>query len=262
MRLPEPAGGIALENLTCLTGDRERTAIESINLSIEPGLFVGVLGLSGAGKSTLLAAIVGAAPTDKGCVRIDGASLNEWDSAQLARQIGYLPQDFALFSGSVRDNISRFERFLGDERPEAIDARTVAAAQAAGVHETILSLPNGYQTQLGLGGTGLSAGQTQRIALARALYGDPRIIVLDEPNAHLDSEAELKLIETLAQLKRRGATVLVAAHRGAILANADKLLLLSGGRVEIYGGLADVATEMRSRVEAVAAADQKETRRA
>jgi ATP-binding cassette subfamily C exporter for protease/lipase len=249
MVLPLPAGAVTLEAVSCLTGDRARLAIDAASVSIAAGEFVGVVGLSGAGKSTLLRLIAGAAEPDRGEIRIDGAALRDWGT-QLAPHIGFLPQDFVLFAGSIRDNISRFGVFLG-ESDEGVDHKVVEAAVAAGIHDTILQLPRAYQTDLGPGGIGLSAGQSQRIALARALYGHPRILVLDEPNSHLDTESQHILAQLLALKKAGGATIIVSAHQPAILAGADKLLLLNNGRVELYGSLTDVAAEMRRRANAV-----------
>jgi ATP-binding cassette subfamily C protein len=252
---PPPAGRISVEGVTSLTGDRRAAAIDDVSFTVEPGQFIGVLGPSGAGKSTLLRLIAGAAQPDAGVIRVDGAALTEWIPGSLARHIGYVPQDFTLLSGTIRDNISRFGLFLGAS-PEEVDAGVIAAAQLVGVHEVILSLPQGYQTMMGLGGSGLSAGQTQRISLARALYGQPRLIILDEPNAHLDTDSEVLLNQTLAILKAAGATIVVAAHRGAVLAGADKLLLLKAGRIDLFGGLAEVARVMRERAESGAQADK------
>ena len=257
---PAPRGEVAVEGVTCMTGNGRAPALDNVSFTIPAGHFIGVIGPSGAGKSTLLRLIAGAALPQRGVVRIDGSDFREWEPARLARHIGYLPQDFALFSGSIRDNISRFDIFLG-ESAEVVDARAIAAAQAAGVHETILTLPNGYQTQVGLGECGLSAGQTQRIALARALYGEPRILVLDEPNAHLDPEAEFHLVKKLATLQASGTTILVAAHRGAILSGASRLLVMGAGRVEMFAGLADVAEAMRAKSGAVSA-DELHAKRA
>jgi ATP-binding cassette subfamily C protein len=245
--LPPPSGAVALEGVRCVVGDA-KVALEPVSLAIPAGAFIGVVGLSGAGKSTLLRVLAGALGPTEGVVRYDGATLAEW-GPQLARHVGYLPQGFTLLDGTIRDNISRFEAFSGAVDAEAIDRLTVAAAMAAGVHETILRLPAGYQTRIEGGGAGLSAGETQRVALARALYRQPRVVVLDEPNAHLDSDAEQRLLETLAALKAAGATLVVSAHRPAILAGADKLLLLNAGRVELFGALSDVAAEMRARTE-------------
>lgn len=247
IHLPIPRGDISVENVDVMTPSHDRVALKGVTFSIAAGQFIGLIGASGAGKSTLLRVIAGAAYPESGVVRIDGASLNDWRPEQLARHIGFLPQDFLMFPGTIRDNISRFRAHLGED-PEIVDAETIRAAKAAGAHDVILRLPQGYATKVGLGGTGLSAGQTQRVALARALFGRPRIIALDEPNAHLDGEGELQLIECLARLRDEGATVIVAAHRGAVLSTADKLLLLKDGRVEMFGQLADVAAAARANV--------------
>lgn len=245
IHLPTPRGDISIEGVTMLTAHRERVALSEVTLKIEAGQFIGVIGPSGAGKSTLLRLIAGAAAAERGVARIDGAAMSDWDSERLAQHIGFLPQEFLLFSGTIRDNIARFQTHLGQDA-EALDAEVIRAAQAAGAHEMILRLPQGYATQVGLGGSGLSAGQTQRIALARALYGRPRILVLDEPNAHLDAEGEQVLVDALNQQRAEGVTVIVAAHRGAVLAGADKLALIKGGRLEMFGALADVAAAMRA----------------
>jgi ATP-binding cassette subfamily C protein len=173
-------------------------------------------------------------------VRFDGAAMRDWDPEQLARHLGYLPQDFILFPGSVKENISRFRGHLG-ESAEAIDAAVIEAARMIDAHDMIVRLPDGYDTLIGLGGVGLSAGQTQRVALARALFGSPRIVILDEPNAHLDAEAEYALMQTLTRLRERGVTVVLAAHSGDILASMDKLLLLNGGRIARFGPLAELS---------------------
>jgi len=245
MHLPAPRGEISLEGVTMLTANRERLALSDLSLRIAPGEFVGIIGPSGAGKSTLLRLIAGAATPERGVARIDGAAMADWDSERLARHIGFLPQDFLLFAGSIRDNISRFQAHLGEDA-ETLDAAIIEAAQAAGAHEMIQRLPAGYATQVGLGGSGLSAGQTQRVALARALFGRPRLLILDEPNAHLDADGEVTLIEGLTRLKAAGVTIVVAAHRGGVLAGADKLALIKGGRLEMFGQLADVAAAMRA----------------
>jgi ATP-binding cassette subfamily C protein len=246
IRLPEPRGEIAIEGVSVQTPTLDRIALADVSLEIEAGRFVGVIGPSGAGKSTLLRLLAGAAQPKSGVVRIDGAAMTDWEPERLARHIGFLPQEFLLFSGSIKDNISRFRAHLGEEAIEAIDAETIRAAQAAGAHEMILRLPQGYATQVGLGGAGLSAGQTQRVALARALFGRPQIVILDEPNAHLDADGEQQLVETLTELKKQGVTIIVAAHRGAVLSVADKLALVQAGQIALYGQLNEVLTAMRA----------------
>jgi ATP-binding cassette subfamily C protein len=261
LHLPAPRGAVSLERVSVMTPTLERIALADVNLDIEPGAFIGVVGPSGAGKSTLLRVIAGAIDPRAGVVRIDGAARREWDAERLARHIGFLPQEFLLFSGSIRDNISRFRGYL-DDNAQGVDMETVIAAQAAGAHEMILRLPDGYATQVGAGGAGLSAGQTQRIALARALFGDPSILILDEPNAHLDADGEAQLVQSLAEQKAKGVTILVAAHRGAVLSAADKLLMLKEGRVEMFGGLADVLATMRGAQPVDAAASPAPRKRA
>ncbi|QUD86480.1 type I secretion system permease/ATPase [Phenylobacterium montanum] len=245
IRLPAPVGQVTLESVTVQTPTLDRVALNDIRLEIEAGHFVGVIGPSGAGKSTLLRVLAGAVAPKSGVVRIDGAAMTDWEPERLAQHVGFLPQDFLLFSGTIKDNISRFRAWLGED-PEALDAETIRAAQAAGAHEMILRLPQGYATRVGLGGAGLSAGQTQRIALARALFGRPKIVILDEPNAHLDGEGEQQLVETLTQLKKDGVTIIVAAHRGAVLSVADRLALIQNGQLAHYGQLNDVLSAMRA----------------
>jgi len=232
--LPDLTGLIEVERLVALTPMGERVALAGISFRVEPGEFIGVAGLSGAGKSTLLRALAGATPPANGAVRFDGAAYSDWDSEQISRQIGYLPQDFALFPGTVKENISRFAGFSGMDEAD-VDAAAIEAAQLAGTHDMIVRLPQGYETQIGLGGVGLSAGQTQRIALARAAFGNPRILIFDEPNAHLDAAAEAALMQMLATRKAAGVTVIVAAHSGHLLAAADKVLILQNGQVSQFG---------------------------
>ncbi len=224
---------------------REAPVLVNINLQVEAGQMIGVIGASGAGKSTLLRAIAGPPEKRSGFVRIDGADVATWDSDRLARHIGYLPQDFLLFPGTIKENISRFSGYLPGAVAEAVDGEAIAAARAAAAHDLILTLPRGYDTPVGLGGIGLSAGQTQKVALARAFFGRPKILILDEPNAYLDVDGEAQLIASIAEFRKDGATIIVAAHRGGVLAAADKLLLLNGGRIERFGGLSDVLADMR-----------------
>ncbi|MET0270153.1 MAG: ATP-binding cassette domain-containing protein, partial [Sphingomonas sp.] len=240
-RLPAPTGAIQVQGLAVVTPQNDRLVLADINFAVSAGEIIGVVGLSGTGKTSLLRALAGAVLPTRGHIRFDGASSADWDPEQLARHIGYLPQNFVLFPGTVKENISRFRGDLGDD-PEMIDEQTIAAARAIGAHEMILQMPQGYDTPIGSGGIGLSSGQTQRIAIARALYGSPRLLVLDEPTAHLDANAQHAFMKTLSQLRGTGTTVIYATHSGDILASADKLLLLANGRIERFAPLAEVAS--------------------
>lgn len=246
-RLPAPKGHLRAEQASVRTPDGAGMILRGVSFDLNPGEIIGVVGPSGAGKTTLARVLVGALTPDHGCVRIDGADLADWQHERLAAHIGYLPQNCGLFAGTVKENIARFASILESD-PREIDERTVAAATAAGAHEMILRLPEAYETQLGAGGGGLSAGQAQRLALARALYGDPRIFVLDEPNSNLDSEGETALERAIAAQKARGAALVVIAHRLNILGVADKLLVLRDGAVDLYGPRRDVLQVLEARV--------------
>ncbi|WP_404335016.1 type I secretion system permease/ATPase [Sphingomonas sp. MMS12-HWE2-04] len=233
-QLPAPRGEVTLESVTVLNDTRDGAILNAVSLRIAAGEVVAIVGPSGAGKSTLVRAIAGALLPDRGSVRFDGADARDWDPEVLARHLGYLPQDSALFAGSVAENIARFAGELGADRA-AVDAGVVSAAGKVGADALIRRLPNGYDHQLKLGGRGVSAGQAQRIALARAVYGDPAILILDEPNAHLDAEGDQALVAALAALKAEGRTVLVVSHKLGILPVVDKILVLRDGRVEMLG---------------------------
>ena len=232
--LPAPEGRLGLENVTVRLPGSEVPQLRGITLSLEPGQVLGVIGPSGSGKTTLARVVAGAIPPTAGSVRLDGADYDAREGDTLAEHIGYLPQVPGLFSGSVKDNISRFRSALGID-PEQIDREAVAAAKAAGVHEMILRLPHGYDTVLGHNGAGLSVGQSQRVALARALDRDPVVLVLDEPNANLDQEGEAALTQAIKGATARGASVLMVAHRAGVLGIADRLLMLREGTVQIEG---------------------------
>ncbi len=242
-QLPDPKGALRFDKVVQRAPGAETLLLRGVSFALEPGEVLGVVGPSGAGKTTLARLAVGALVPDAGVVRLDGANLADWDPDRLGGHIGYLPQDSALIAGSVRDNISRFSIWRGED-PAAIDAAVVAAAKAGGVHEMILKLPQGYDTLLSHGGRGLSAGQAQRVALARALYGDPALLVLDEPNSCLDAEGEMALATAIAAAKSRGASIMIIAHRTGVLATADKLMVLREGVVDRIGPRAEVLAAM------------------
>ena len=243
--LPAPKPDLSLAHVTVIAPTRDRALIQDITLAALGGQMVGVLGPSGAGKTTLIELIANAREPDQGEIRIDGARYRDWAPARLGRHIGYLPQAPSLFPGTIKDNISRFD---GATRSDvaAIDAEAVAAAKAAEAHDLILGLPSGYDTVIGMDGRGLSAGQRQRIALARALYGEPTLLVLDEPDSALDGEGEMALIRAIGRARARGALVVVAAHGPALLAGADLLAFMEGGRLKMFGPAADVVAALKS----------------
>lgn len=228
MKLPEPQGRLSVENLTVMLPGIEKPLLQGLTFSVEPGEGIGVIGPTGAGKSTLARALVGIIQPTRGHVRLDGATLDQRHPDELGRMIGYLPQDVQLFDGSAAQNISRF---LPDSDPDAI----VDAAKQANVHDFIMRLPDGYNTPLGENGARLSTGQRQRIALARALFGDPKVMVLDEPNSALDAEGEAALDYAIRQAMQRGAAVIVIAHRPSALAAIPKMLVLADGKAAAMG---------------------------
>jgi PrtD family type I secretion system ABC transporter len=226
--LPRPAGRLVLEGINFAHQGSPKMLLGNINFRIEPGEVLGVIGPSGAGKSTLARLLVGIWKPINGVVRLDGADVFTWDRADFGRYVGYLPQDTELFAGTIRDNIARF-------RTDVTDDQVVTAAKLAGVHELILKLPKGYETDVGEGGMTLSAGQRQRVGLARTMLGDPAFIVLDEPNANLDAEGEDALLRALDAMKSNGASVVIISHKPSIFRAADKMLVLRDGRVEMFG---------------------------
>jgi PrtD family type I secretion system ABC transporter len=234
-QLPAPAGRMMVERLAVVRPGAEAPILQNVSFNLNPGRVLGLVGPSGGGKTTLVRALVGAVTPSQGRVRLDGADLTDWDPDRLGRHLGYMPQDIGLLQGTVKQNICRFRDMLGDEDMERIDAKAVAAAQAAGAHDMILKLPMGYDTPLDWGGRGLSLGQAQRVALARAIYDEPQFVALDEPNAHLDGEGEAMLVKAVQDMKARGAAVVLVAHRSSMLEVMDELLVLSGGRVAHYG---------------------------
>ncbi|HEU4497753.1 MAG TPA: type I secretion system permease/ATPase [Sphingomicrobium sp.] len=233
-QLPPPEGRLDVQQMWVANAAGDGAILTNISFKLSPGEVIAVVGPSGAGKSTLLRMLAGAGRPDRGIIRVDHANMLDWDPERLAPYIGFLPQDVSLFAGTVKENIARFQDGSDSEVGE-VDALAITAAKACHAHELILGLPNGYDSILGWGGRGLSAGQAQRIGLARALFGDPPIVLLDEPNAHLDATGEGQLIETLMALKGRKAGVIIVAHRMGVLSAADKILVLRDGKIEAFG---------------------------
>jgi ATP-binding cassette subfamily C protein len=232
--LPAPKGLLEAQDVG-VRGRGGQPILMGVNLRAEPGKIFGIVGPNGSGKSTLGRVLVGGIQPTVGTVRIDGARLTDWAEDDLGRHIGYMPQEPSLFEGTIKENIARFTVGATADDVRAIDEAVIAAATEAGVHELILQLPQAYETRLGLMGAGLSLGQAQRIALARALYGSPTLLVLDEPNAFLDTPGEVALITALTKARARGATVVVIAHRRSVIDVADELLVLEDGRAKIAG---------------------------
>ncbi len=227
LALPEPRGNISVEAIRVAPPGVQMPVLKGVSFALQAGELLGVIGPSAAGKSTLARALLGIWPTSAGTVRLEGADIFRWNRAELGPHIGYLPQDIELFDGTISENIARF----GDLNSE----RIVEAAQLAGVHEMILRLPEGYDTVIGAAGGTLAGGQRQRIALARALYGSPRLVVLDEPNSNLDEMGEAALRNALQQLRVARTTAVVITHRPNILACVDKILVLREGQVVDFG---------------------------
>ncbi len=230
--LPPPAGQLLVENLYVAIG-KAAPILRGVTLQLNPGESLGVIGPSAAGKSTLAKALVGLYNPQHGTVRLDGADMYSWSREDAGPHIGYLPQQVELFAGTIKQNIGRM-------RPDIRDEDVIAAAQRAGVHQMVLQLPKGYDTEYKPGNTVLSPGQRQRIGLARALFGNPRFIVLDEPNSNLDGDGERALMMALQYMKEAHITTVVVAHRPSILGTVDKVLMLRGGMVEILGTRDDV----------------------
>jgi ATP-binding cassette subfamily C protein/ATP-binding cassette subfamily C exporter for protease/lipase/ATP-binding cassette subfamily C protein EexD len=225
-----------VENLHYALPGTQRLILRNISFDLSPGEVLGIVGPSGAGKSTLVRHLVGVLKPSAGAVRLDGAQIAIWQNQSQSSYLGYLPQDIELFADTIAANISRFELDA--------DAAIVQAAQLAGVHEMILRLPQGYQTQVGEGGAVLSGGYRQRIALARAVFGRPSLVVLDEPSSNLDADGDAALGTCIAQLKRDGTTIIIVSHRPATLAAVDKILVLRDGAVEAFDERLDVLARL------------------
>jgi len=216
--------------------------LRGVNAGIGAGDVVGIIGPSASGKSTLARLMVGVWPTASGKVRLDGADIFSWNKAEVGPYIGYLPQDVELFEGTIAENIARFATVDAD--------KVVRAAQRAGVHDMILHFPKGYDTPIGPGGGFLSGGQRQRIALARAMYGDPVLVVLDEPNSNLDDVGEQALVRAVLDLKAQGTTVIVVTHRTNIVSVVDKLMLLRDGALQLFGPRNEVMASLAQTAQA------------
>lgn len=240
MKLPAPTGKLEVENLIVQMPGTEKPVLHGITFTVEPGKGIGVIGPTGAGKSTLARALVGVMPITRGTVRLDGATHDQREIDEAGKLIGYLPQDIQLFDGTAAQNIARFD-------VNADPAKIVHAAQLANVHDLIMRLPQGYDTPLGENGARLSAGQRQRVALARCLFGDPVLFVLDEPNSNLDAEGEAALDRAIRVSMERGASVVVIAHRPSALASIQQILVLSEGRTVALGPRDDILKRVLNR---------------
>jgi ATP-binding cassette subfamily C protein EexD len=242
MSLPAPEGHVRVENLVVAAPGSKNPIIKNISFSVPAGCVVGIIGPSAAGKSTLARALMGVWVPLHGVVRLDGADINAWDKHELGPYMGYLPQDIELFEGSVSENIARFA--------EVDSQKVILAARTAGVHDMILQLPDGYDTVIGSEGLMLSGGQRQRIGLARALYGNPRLIILDEPNSNLDEVGDRALVTAIQQLKQTGATLFVITHRTNIVSQLDRLMVMNAGVISLFGPREQVLAELNAQKQA------------
>jgi ATP-binding cassette subfamily C protein len=239
--LQPPSDRLSVEAMSIVAPGDQRAIVQDVSFSLTAGQGLGVIGPSASGKSSLIRALVGVWQPVRGKVRLDGAALDQWQSDALGRHIGYLPQDVELFAGTVAQNIARFD-------PDASADAIIAAAKEAGVHEMIIKMRDGYNTQVGEQGAALSAGQAQRVALARALYGNPFLIVLDEPNSNLDTEGDEALSRAVRSARARGAIVIVVAHRPIGIEAVDQLLVLKDGRMQAFGPKETVLGQVLQRV--------------
>ncbi|MER8370421.1 type I secretion system permease/ATPase [Mesorhizobium sp. M1378] len=226
--LPAPVSALAVESISVTPPGERRVVVQDVGFALEKGAGLGVVGPSASGKSSLVRAIAGIWLPIRGTVRLDGATLDQWSLDELGNHVGYLPQDVQLFDGTIAENIARFE-------PRPPSHKILAAARAAGVHDLVVHLPEGYETRIGEAGAALSAGQRQRVALARALYGDPFLVILDEPNSNLDAEGEAALAAAIQGVRARGGIAVVVAHRPSALATLDQVLVMANGRVQAFG---------------------------
>jgi PrtD family type I secretion system ABC transporter len=240
-RLQAPSRRLSVESISIVPPGDQKVIVQDVTFALEAGNGLGIIGPSGSGKSSLVRALVGVWQPVRGKVRLDAAALDQWSSEVLGRHVGYLPQDVELFAGTVAQNICRFD-------PDAIAENIIAAAKEAGVHEMIVKMSEGYETQVGEQGVSLSAGQAQRVALARALYGEPFLIVLDEPNSNLDTEGDEALTRAVRAARERGAIVVVVAHRPIGIEAVDMLLVLKDGRMQAFGPKDQVLGQVLQRV--------------
>ncbi|KAF1855050.1 hypothetical protein Lal_00014493 [Lupinus albus] len=237
--LPAPRESVRITALSIAAPGTDTLVLHDVNVALAPGSALGVIGPSGSGKSTLARALVGLARPNRGMIRFDGAAIDQWDPDALGRAVGYLPQEIEMIDGTIAQNITRFD---AAPDPEAL----LRAARAAGVHEIVLRLPGGYDARVGPGGLGLSGGQRQRIALARALYGDPFLVVLDEPNSNLDVEGDRALAASVQAVRARGGIAVVVAHRPSALTAVDRILVLADGRVQLHGPRDEVLAKLNA----------------
>jgi PrtD family type I secretion system ABC transporter len=236
MSLPVPSGRLTVEGVTYFHQGATEPVLRNVAFRLEPGEALGLIGPSAAGKTTLARLLVGNIAPRAGAVRLDGVDIAQWDGEDLGKHLGYLPQDVELFAGTVRENIAR----MGEGKAEDV----VAVAKLAGVHDMILRLSAGYETDIGDSGAALSGGERQRVGLARALYGAPKFVVLDEPNASLDNVGEEALVQAIATLKQRGITQVIIAHRPSILRHVDKILVMRDGAVQMFGPREEVLKKL------------------
>lgn len=235
--LTAPISALAVEGLSVTPPGEPRVVVQDVTFALEKGAGLGIVGPSASGKSSLVRAIAGIWLPVRGTIRLDGATLDQWSPEELGNHVGYLPQDVQLFDGTIAENIARFE-------PRAPSDKILEAARAAGVHDLVIHLPEGYETRIGEAGSALSAGQRQRVALARALYGDPFLVILDEPNSNLDAEGEAALTEAIQGVRARGGIAVVVAHRPSALASLDQILVMANGRIQVFGPKNDVLNKV------------------
>lgn len=237
MSLPEPEGNLSAENLSYAPPNSGKSIVKGVSFSLESGEILAIIGPSGSGKTTLAKLLVGAYTPSLGTMRIDNANLMDWNRDELGKYLGYLPQDVELFGGTIRENIGRMDK---NADPEEV----VRAAKLAGVHDMIQQLPKGYDTEIGFDGSTLSGGQRQRVGLARAFFGDPKLLVLDEPNANLDAFGELALSNAISRAKEKKITTIIISHRTSILTLVDKILVMKDGELAIFGERSEVMHKM------------------